>query len=95
MIASFLSQNALYRSHVAWHFIALSGQLWQSFSIAYRFKIVTPAVTLIAVASAMIAAPVVIGVFTAAADFTDGYAVIAYFVLVFATYHVVVSAFAI
>ena len=45
--------------------------MWQSFSIAYRFKIVTPAVALIAVASALIAAPVVIGVFTAAADFTD------------------------
>ena len=69
--------------------------MWQSFSIAYRFKIVTPAVTLIAGAGALIAAPVIIGVFTAATDFTDGYAVIAYFVLVFATYHVVVSAFAI
>ena len=46
--------------------------MWQSFSIAYRFKIVTPAVTLIAGASALIATPVVIGVFTAAADFTDG-----------------------
>ena len=69
--------------------------MWQSFSIAHRFKSVTPAVALIAVASALIAAPVVIGVFTTAADFTDGYAVIAYFVLVFATYHVMVSAFAI
>lgn len=61
----------MYRSHVAWHFTVRSGQLRQSFSIAHRFKIVTPAVTLIAVASALIAAPVVIGVFTAAADFTD------------------------
>ena len=45
--------------------------MWQSFSIAYRFEIVTPSVTLIAVAIALIAAPVVIGVFAAAADFTD------------------------
>ena len=45
--------------------------MWQSFSIAYRFKIVTPAVTLIAGAGALIAAPVVIGVFAAAADFAD------------------------
>lgn len=46
--------------------------------MVYRFKTVTPAVALIAVASALIAAPVVIGVFTAAADFTDSYTVIIY-----------------
>lgn len=78
-----------------WQNGVLSGQLRQSLSIVHRFKIVTPAVALIAVASAYIAAPVVIGVFTASADFADGYAVIAYFVLIFATYHVVIFAFAI
>lgn len=54
-----------------WQNGVLSGQLRQSLSIAYRFKSGTPAVTLIAVASAHIAAPIVIGVFTAATDFTD------------------------
>ena len=68
--------------------------MWQSLSIAYRFKSGTPAVTLIAVASALIAAPIVIRVIATAAYLTDGYAVIAYFILVFATYHVVASALA-
>ena len=52
--------------------------MWQSLSIAYRFKTVTPAVALIAVASALIAAPIVIRVIATAAYLTDGYAVIIY-----------------
>ena len=61
--------------------------------MAYRFKTVTPAVALIAVTSALIAAPVVIGVFTAAADFTDCYAVIIYLLIemVFQAGHAVIK----